>query len=184
MGQTCTRCKLWTLLTTQCCVMTLRLCVCSLVSTATPGTMSLSFPAMKHADVIIPAAPRHKKQVKSKHTLYCIVLCILIYKISLSRSLTAPCMPDRVTVSPSNSLSINITWTSTNKAANYTVTVIGSADGPFTCQSNTTYCQVNGLSCGSSYQVTSIASTAAGLSMPSYSIFFQTGTVSFSVVTG
>ncbi|XP_060792800.1 fibronectin type III domain-containing protein 7-like [Neoarius graeffei] len=87
---------------------------------------------------------------------------------------TAPCMPDRVTVSPSNSLSINITWTSTNKVANYTVTVIGSADGPFTCQSNTTYCQVNGLSCGSSYQVTSIASTAAGLSMPSYSIFFQT----------
>ncbi|XP_017341938.1 fibronectin type III domain-containing protein 7 [Ictalurus punctatus] len=87
---------------------------------------------------------------------------------------TAPCMPERVTVSPINSSSINVTWTSTNNAANYTVNVIGSAGGRLTCQSSTTFCQVNGLLCGSSYQVTSTASTAAGLSMPSYSVYFQT----------
>ncbi|KAG7323409.1 hypothetical protein KOW79_013111 [Hemibagrus wyckioides] len=87
---------------------------------------------------------------------------------------TTPCMPEGVSVIPTNSSSVSITWTATNKAANYTVTVIGSTDGPFTCQSRATSCQVNRLSCGSSYQVTSIASTAAGLSMPSYSVSFQT----------
>ncbi|KAB5546671.1 hypothetical protein PHYPO_G00074720 [Pangasianodon hypophthalmus] len=86
---------------------------------------------------------------------------------------TAPCMPERVTVRTINSSSINITWTPTNKVAKYTVTVIGLASS-FTCQSSATSCQVNGLSCGSSYQVTSIASTDAGQSIPSYSVSFQT----------
>lgn len=93
----------------------------------------------------------------------------------LSLSLKAPCMPEQVTVSPSNSSSFNISWTSANKAANYTVNVIGSERSPFSCQSSMTSCQVNGLSCGSSYQVTAIASTPAGLSIPSYSVSFQTG---------
>lgn len=89
-------------------------------------------------------------------------------------------MPDGVSVRLSNSSSVSIAWTPTNRAADYTVSVIGSTDGPFTCQSKATSCQVNGLSCGSSYQVTSIASTTAGLSMPSYSVSFQTG--KFSMV--
>ncbi|KAF5894692.1 fibronectin type III domain-containing protein 7-like, partial [Clarias magur] len=87
---------------------------------------------------------------------------------------TAPCMPEQVTVSPSNSSSFNVSWTSANKAANYTVNVIGTESGSYTCQSSATSCQVNGLSCGSSYQVTAIASTSAGLSIPSYSMSFQT----------
>ncbi|GAA6076391.1 fibronectin type III domain-containing protein 7 [Tachysurus ichikawai] len=92
----------------------------------------------------------------------------------LRSSETTPCMPEGVSVSPTNSSSFSITWMATNNAANYTVTVIGSTDGPFTCQSRATSCQVNGLSCGSSYQVTAIASTAAGMSMPSYSVPLQT----------
>lgn len=108
-------------------------------------------------------------------TLHYSMLCTRLYNLALLHSLTAPCMPERVAVSARNASSINITWTSTNKAANYTVNVIGSAEGLFTCQSTATSCQVNGLSCGSSYLVTSIASTAAGMSVPSYSVSYQTG---------
>lgn len=169
------RCKPWIPQSRWCFVTTAHLCVCSLRSSATPGTTSLSLPAMKCRVVIAPAAPRAKKQVKYKHTQHTIVFPILVHKPFLSHSLTAPCMPESVSVTPSNSSTINISWTATNKAASYLVNVIGSADGPFTCQSNATSCQVNGLTCGSSYQVISIASTAAGLSMPSYSISFLTG---------
>ncbi|XP_036446665.1 fibronectin type III domain-containing protein 7 [Colossoma macropomum] len=87
---------------------------------------------------------------------------------------TAPCMPEIVQVTQSNTSSINITWTSANSAANYTVSVIGSVGNPLTCQSGGTSCTVTGLPCGTSYRINAIASTAAGLSMPSYSVPFET----------
>ncbi|XP_062871771.1 fibronectin type III domain-containing protein 7-like [Trichomycterus rosablanca] len=87
---------------------------------------------------------------------------------------TVPCMPEITRIIQKNSSSANITWTSSNSAANYTVSVIGSVGPPLTCQSDGTSCQVNGLSCGSSYKFSAIASTAAGVSMPSYSMPFET----------
>lgn len=88
--------------------------------------------------------------------------------------LTAPCMPERVHVTQSNSSSISITWTSANSDANYTVSVIGSVGQPLTCQTNETSCAVTGVPCGTAYKVSAIAATSAGLSMPSYSVPFET----------
>ncbi|KAI4896050.1 hypothetical protein NFI96_015040, partial [Prochilodus magdalenae] len=87
---------------------------------------------------------------------------------------TAPCMPERVQVTQSNSSSVNITWTSANSAANYTVSVIGSVGNPLTCQSEGTFCVMTGLPCGAAYTISAIASTTAGVSMPSYSVPFET----------
>ncbi|XP_072553287.1 fibronectin type III domain-containing protein 7 [Salminus brasiliensis] len=88
--------------------------------------------------------------------------------------LTAPCMPENVQVTQSNSSSINITWTSDNSAANYSVSVISSVGRTLTCQTDGMSCAVTGVPCGTSYRITAIASTTAGLSMPSYSVPFET----------
>ncbi|XP_066529361.1 fibronectin type III domain-containing protein 7 [Hoplias malabaricus] len=96
---------------------------------------------------------------------------------------TAPCMPEIVQVTQSNSSSINITWTSANSAANYTVSVIGSVGNALTCHSNGTSCSVAGLPCGTSYSISAIASTTAGFSMPSYSVPFETAPCCPNILT-
>ncbi|XP_058618381.1 fibronectin type III domain-containing protein 7 [Onychostoma macrolepis] len=91
---------------------------------------------------------------------------------------TAPCMPKITGVSQTNtsSSSVLVSWTSDNTAANYTVSVIGTVGDPHKCHSNGSSCLVSNLPCGSVYEVSAIASTSAGESMPSYTFPLETGT--------
>ncbi|XP_051962450.1 fibronectin type III domain-containing protein 7 [Xyrauchen texanus] len=87
---------------------------------------------------------------------------------------TAPCMPEIISVSQSNTSSVLVTWNSENSAANYTVSVIGTVGDTHNCHSNGTSCQVSNLSCGSIYEITAIALSSAGESMPSYTVPLET----------
>lgn len=87
----------------------------------------------------------------------------------------APCMPENIQVNQSNSSSVLVSWTSSNTAANYRVSVIGSVGDTHSCQSNGTSCLVPNLPCGSVYEVSAIAYTTAGQSMPSYTVPLETG---------
>ncbi|KAL1249579.1 hypothetical protein QQF64_020584 [Cirrhinus molitorella] len=89
---------------------------------------------------------------------------------------TAPCMPKITGVSQINmpSSSVLVNWTSDNTAANYTVNVIGLVGETHVCHSNGTSCLVSNLPCGSEYEVSAIALTSAGESMPSYTIPLET----------
>nr|XP_055044179.1 fibronectin type III domain-containing protein 7 [Misgurnus anguillicaudatus] len=87
---------------------------------------------------------------------------------------TAPCMPEIIQVSQSNRSGVLVSWTSSNTAANYNVSVIGSVNDTHSCQSNGTSCLVPNLPCGSVYEVSAIAYTTAGQSMPSYTVPLET----------
>ncbi|XP_016113661.1 fibronectin type III domain-containing protein 7-like [Sinocyclocheilus grahami] len=89
---------------------------------------------------------------------------------------TAPCMPEITSVSQTNtsSSSVLVSWTSDNTVANYTVSVIGSVGDTHVCHSNDSSCLVSNLPCGSVYEVSAIASTSAGESMPSYTVPLET----------
>ncbi|KAF4097008.1 hypothetical protein G5714_022977 [Onychostoma macrolepis] len=98
---------------------------------------------------------------------------------------TAPCMPKITGVSQTNtsSSSVLVSWTSDNTAANYTVSVIGTVGDPHKCHSNGSSCLVSNLPCGSVYEVSAIASTSAGESMPSYTFPLETDSLTVSQVT-
>ncbi|XP_026054944.1 fibronectin type III domain-containing protein 7-like [Carassius auratus] len=89
---------------------------------------------------------------------------------------TAPCMPEITAVSQINtsSSSVLVSWISDNTAATYTVTVTGSGGDTHICHSNSNSCLVSNLPCGSVYEVSAIASTSAGESMPSYTAPLET----------
>ncbi|KAI7794727.1 putative fibronectin type III domain-containing protein 7-like [Triplophysa rosa] len=87
---------------------------------------------------------------------------------------TAPCMPEIMSVNHSNSSSVLVSWTSSNTAANYSVSMIGTVGDTHRCQSNGTSCQVPNLPCGSTYDVSITASSTAGESMPSYTVPLET----------
>ncbi|XP_016147370.1 uncharacterized protein [Sinocyclocheilus grahami] len=61
----------------------------------------------------------------------------------------------------------------TNTEANYTVIAMGLTD-TLTCSSSGTSCYIS-VSCGSTYDVSTYATTTAGQSLPSYSIPLETG---------
>lgn len=89
----------------------------------------------------------------------------------------APCMPKITGVSQTNtsSSSVLVSWTSDNTVANYTVSVMGTVGNTHICHSNGSSCLVSNLPCGSVYEVSAIASTSAGESMPSYTVPLETG---------
>ncbi|XP_042564917.1 fibronectin type III domain-containing protein 7-like [Clupea harengus] len=86
---------------------------------------------------------------------------------------TAPCMPAIQNVSQTDGTGVTVTWTSDNGAANYTASLIGETD-TFSCQSTGMSCEVTELSCGSTYDVTVVATTSAGASLPSYVVPLET----------
>ncbi|KAJ8270295.1 hypothetical protein GJAV_G00112650 [Gymnothorax javanicus] len=86
---------------------------------------------------------------------------------------TAPCCPEILSVTQTNETSINVSWRSTNKEATYVVNLTGEK-GLETCQSKGTSCKIFDLPCGSVYEVTAIATTDAGSSLPSYAIPLET----------
>ncbi|XP_043080820.1 fibronectin type III domain-containing protein 7-like [Puntigrus tetrazona] len=89
---------------------------------------------------------------------------------------TAPCMPEITSVSQTNmnSSSVLVSWTSDNTVANYTASLIGLVGDTHVCSSNGSSCLVSNLPCGSIYEVSAIASTSAGESMPSYIVPLET----------
>lgn len=103
----------------------------------------------------------------------------MVHTLSLSFSFfrKAPCMPEITGVSQTNtsSSSVLVSWTSDNTVANYTVSVIGTVGDAHFCHSNGSSCLVSNLPCGSVYEVSAIASTSAGESMPSYTVPLETG---------
>ncbi|XP_018527047.2 fibronectin type III domain-containing protein 7 [Lates calcarifer] len=86
---------------------------------------------------------------------------------------TAPCMPMSLSLNPKNSSCVSVSWTASNRAATYTVNALGE-DGTYTCNTTGNSCDITDLPCGSIYEVTAIASSAAGLSLPSYSVSLET----------
>uniref|UniRef100_A0A3Q3EFW8 Fibronectin type-III domain-containing protein n=1 Tax=Labrus bergylta TaxID=56723 RepID=A0A3Q3EFW8_9LABR len=86
---------------------------------------------------------------------------------------TAPCMPTNLMLNPQNSSSVTVSWTSNNRAATYTVSAVG-ADDRHSCSSVGNSCDITGLPCGSAYEVSVIATSSTGQSLPSYSDSLET----------
>ncbi|XP_022062433.2 fibronectin type III domain-containing protein 7-like [Acanthochromis polyacanthus] len=86
---------------------------------------------------------------------------------------TAPCMPTNLVLNPKNSSCISVSWTGNNRAANYTVTA-GGDDGIHSCTTSGSNCDITGLPCGSTYEVSVTATSAAGHSLPSYTDSLET----------
>ncbi|KAM6922050.1 fibronectin type III domain-containing protein 7-like [Xenentodon cancila] len=86
---------------------------------------------------------------------------------------TAPCTPTNLLLSPQNSSTVSVSWTSNNRAATYTVSTEGD-DGKHTCITRGNSCDVTDLPCGSIYEVSVIATSDAGQSLSSYSRSLET----------
>ncbi|XP_061636568.1 fibronectin type III domain-containing protein 7-like isoform X2 [Phyllopteryx taeniolatus] len=86
---------------------------------------------------------------------------------------TAPCMPMYIQLDPKNSSCVSVSWRASNRAANYSVSAMGE-DGTHTCISSGSSCELTDLPCGSIYEVTIIATSVAGQSLPSYSETLET----------
>lgn len=122
-----------------------------------------------------------KKTNKKKHyedLLYLLwvftVLCVNIVNLDFLLSSLAPCMPMNLVLNPNNSSSVSVSWTASNRAATYTVSAVGD-DGIRTCTTSGNSCDITGLPCGSVYEVSVTAASAAGLSLPSYTDSLETG---------
>ncbi|XP_066548544.1 fibronectin type III domain-containing protein 7 [Amia ocellicauda] len=87
---------------------------------------------------------------------------------------TAPCSPEILSIAQASASSFNISWSTNNKEANYTVRALGMAES-HTCRTSGRSCQITGLPCGSTYDVSAIAITSVGQSLPSYTRPLETG---------
>lgn len=83
-------------------------------------------------------------------------------------------MPTYIQLDPKNSSCVSVSWTANNRAANYSVSAVGE-DGTHTCTSSGSSCDITGLPCGSIYEVTVLATSAAGQSLSSYSETLEIG---------
>ncbi|XP_012733487.2 fibronectin type III domain-containing protein 7 [Fundulus heteroclitus] len=86
---------------------------------------------------------------------------------------TAPCTPTNLVLNLRNSSVISVSWTASNRAANYTVSADGE-DGRRTCSTSGSGCDVTGLTCGSSFEFSVTATSSAGQSLPSFSTSLET----------
>ncbi|XP_060890479.1 fibronectin type III domain-containing protein 7-like [Labrus mixtus] len=87
---------------------------------------------------------------------------------------TAPCMPTNLMLNPQNASSVTVSWTSNNRAATYTVSAVGADDDRHSCSAVGNSCDITGLPCGSAYEVSVIATSSTGQSLPSYSDSLET----------
>ncbi|KAM9845069.1 fibronectin type III domain-containing protein 7 [Aulostomus maculatus] len=90
---------------------------------------------------------------------------------------TAPCTPEILNMTQSNNSTYRVLFTTPNTPnTNYTITAMGrSHDDTHTCQSSSSWCELTQLPCGSVYEVTAVATTAVGQSLPGYSKLLETG---------
>uniref|UniRef100_A0A672I4J7 Fibronectin type-III domain-containing protein n=1 Tax=Salarias fasciatus TaxID=181472 RepID=A0A672I4J7_SALFA len=86
---------------------------------------------------------------------------------------TAPCMPTNLMLNVKNSSCVSVSWTSTNRAATYSVSA-DAGDVKHTYTTSEESLELTDLPCGSTYEVSVTALTAAGHSLPSYSDSIET----------
>ncbi|XP_063021639.1 fibronectin type III domain-containing protein 7 [Melospiza melodia melodia] len=86
---------------------------------------------------------------------------------------TAPCSPEIKNISKEGPSVISVQWQANNEEAMYVVTARGEA-GLWHCTSTKNSCSLMDLPCGSAFSVSAIARSAAGQSLPSYSIPLET----------
>ncbi|XP_054459453.1 fibronectin type III domain-containing protein 7-like [Anoplopoma fimbria] len=86
---------------------------------------------------------------------------------------TAPCMPMNLMLNLQNSSCVSVSWTANNSAATYTVSALGD-DGKHTCTTSGNSCDIADLPCGSMYEVSVMATSPFGQSLPSYSDSLET----------
>ncbi|XP_058506817.1 fibronectin type III domain-containing protein 7 [Solea solea] len=87
---------------------------------------------------------------------------------------TAPCSPEIVNMTQTDPSTYSVRITNPNTPnTNYTVTATGH--NTHTCQTTNTTCDLTQLPCGSVYDVTAVATTAVGQSLPGYSEPLETG---------
>lgn len=77
-------------------------------------------------------------------------------------------------LNPKNSSCVSVSWTANNRAATYTVSALGD-DDKHVCTTSGSSCDITDLPCGSTYEVSVIATSSAGQSLPSYSDSLETG---------
>ncbi|XP_004542602.3 fibronectin type III domain-containing protein 7 [Maylandia zebra] len=88
---------------------------------------------------------------------------------------TAPCTPEILNMTQTNSSTYRILFTTPNTPnTNYTITATGRYDRQ-SCQSTNSSCVLTQLPCGSVYEVTAVATTAVGKSLPGFSKTLETG---------
>ncbi|XP_004068135.2 fibronectin type III domain-containing protein 7-like [Oryzias latipes] len=85
---------------------------------------------------------------------------------------TAPCAPSNLQLTLQNS-TVSVSWTANNRKANYTVTADGDG-GRHICTTSGNSCNVTDLSCGSIYEFSVSAASAAGPSLSSYTKSHET----------
>ncbi|XP_074402308.1 fibronectin type III domain-containing protein 7 isoform X2 [Zonotrichia albicollis] len=86
---------------------------------------------------------------------------------------TAPCSPEIKNISKEGPSVISVQWQANNEEAMYVVTARGEA-GLWQCTSTRNSCSLMDLPCGSAFSVSAIARSAAGQSLPSYSVPLET----------
>ncbi|NXA11998.1 FNDC7 protein, partial [Sapayoa aenigma] len=89
------------------------------------------------------------------------------------RVATAPCSLEIKNISKEGLSVISVQWQSNNEEATYVITARGEA-GFWHCTSTGTSCTLTDLPCGSAFSVSAIAKSAAGQSLPSYSVPLET----------
>uniref|UniRef100_A0A3Q1JY40 Fibronectin type-III domain-containing protein n=1 Tax=Anabas testudineus TaxID=64144 RepID=A0A3Q1JY40_ANATE len=88
---------------------------------------------------------------------------------------TAPCPPEILDMTQANSSTYRVFITNPNTPnTNYNITAVGRYDAHI-CETRNSSCDLTQLSCGSAYEVTTVATTAAGRSLPGYSKLLETG---------
>lgn len=87
---------------------------------------------------------------------------------------SAPCMPVNLQLTPENSSAVSVSWTAQNRAATYAARAMGG-DGVHNCTTAGSSCDITDLPCGSTYEISVTANSAAGQSLPSYTDVLETG---------
>ncbi|XP_027875321.1 fibronectin type III domain-containing protein 7 [Xiphophorus couchianus] len=88
---------------------------------------------------------------------------------------TAPCAPEILNMTQTTNSTYKVLISTPNSPnTNYTISATGRYD-KYTCQSRNNFCELTQLSCGTIYEVTAVASTAVGKSLPGYSKTLETG---------
>ncbi|XP_062407640.1 fibronectin type III domain-containing protein 7 [Sardina pilchardus] len=86
---------------------------------------------------------------------------------------TAPCAPEILNITQTSGSGVVVQWRAANAEANYTVSAVGRTDS-HSCQSTGTACEITGLPCGATYELSAYARTTAGRSLPSYTQTLET----------
>uniref|UniRef100_A0A3B5LFU1 Fibronectin type III domain containing 7a n=1 Tax=Xiphophorus couchianus TaxID=32473 RepID=A0A3B5LFU1_9TELE len=80
-----------------------------------------------------------------------------------------PCAPEILNMTQTTNSTYKVLISTPNSPnTNYTISATGRYD-KYTCQSRNNFCELTQLSCGTIYEVTAVASTAVGKSLPGYS---------------